>query len=154
MFRLHTLAHPDDTAALLARLRTIQPDSPRQWGRMTPHQMLCHLADSHRVALGERAASEAAPPIPRAMMKVIALYLPLPWPRNIETRPEVDQTKGGTHPSEFAADLVQVVQLTETLATRPERLARSHPIFGPMSVAAWQRWAYLHVDHHLRQFGV
>jgi hypothetical protein len=29
----------------------------------------------------------------------------------------------------------------------------SHPIFGPMSKADWLRWGYLHMDHHLRQFG-
>jgi hypothetical protein len=29
----------------------------------------------------------------------------------------------------------------------------THPIFGRMSEAAWMRWAYLHTDHHLRQFG-
>jgi hypothetical protein len=29
-----------------------------------------------------------------------------------------------------------------------------HPIFGPMSAAAWMRWGYLHADHHLRQFGL
>ena len=28
-----------------------------------------------------------------------------------------------------------------------------HPIFGRMSQRAWLRWAYLHMDHHLRQFG-
>jgi len=30
---------------------------------------------------------------------------------------------------------------------------RPHPIFGWMSEASWMRWAYLHTDHHLRQFG-
>jgi len=29
---------------------------------------------------------------------------------------------------------------------------RWHPIFGPMSRSDWLRWAYLHMDHHLRQF--
>jgi hypothetical protein len=29
-----------------------------------------------------------------------------------------------------------------------------HPVFGPLNVAAWLRWGHLHVDHHLRQFGV
>jgi hypothetical protein len=29
----------------------------------------------------------------------------------------------------------------------------THPLLGTMSNAAWLRWGYLHVDHHLRQFG-
>ena len=30
----------------------------------------------------------------------------------------------------------------------------AHPFFGAMSSSAWLRWGYLHMDHHLRQFGV
>jgi hypothetical protein len=30
---------------------------------------------------------------------------------------------------------------------------KAHPLFGRMSDADWLRWAYLHADHHLRQFG-
>jgi len=30
----------------------------------------------------------------------------------------------------------------------------AHPIFGRMSLWEWQRWGYLHTDHHLRQFGL
>jgi len=26
-------------------------------------------------------------------------------------------------------------------------------MFGRLSDAAWLRWGYLHMDHHLRQFG-
>ena len=28
-----------------------------------------------------------------------------------------------------------------------------HPIFGRMSDGDWLRWGYLHMEHHLRQFG-
>jgi uncharacterized protein HemX len=30
----------------------------------------------------------------------------------------------------------------------------AHGVFGAMSVADWQRWAWKHADHHLRQFGL
>jgi hypothetical protein len=29
-----------------------------------------------------------------------------------------------------------------------------HPVFQKMSAAEWGRWAYRHVDHHARQFGL
>ena len=61
---------------------------------------------------------------------------------------------GGTRPGDFAADVAQLEALLE-LITTPERTPdwQLHPIFGRMSEAAWLRWAYLHMDHHLRQFG-
>jgi hypothetical protein len=36
----------------------------------------------------------------------------------------------------------------------PHSLETAHGVFGLMSLADWQRWAYKHTDHHLRQFGV
>ena len=84
-----------------------------------------------------------------------ALYVPLPWPSGIQTRPEVDQELAGTKPVDFAADLAEQETLLEFVSTRPGGADwPRHPIFGRMSEANWLRWAYLHSDHHLRQFGV
>ena len=51
---MSTLANLQARDALLARLRVLRPDSPRHWGRMTPHQMVCHLTDAFRMAYSER----------------------------------------------------------------------------------------------------
>ena len=72
----------------------------------------------------------------------------------IRTRPEIDQELSGPSPAEFAAD----VEALEALMQRVSAAARDfawtpHPIFGALSNAGWMRWAYLHTDHHLRQFG-
>ena len=39
-------------------------------------------------------------------------------------------------------------------AADPAAVERAHGVFGAMALRDWQRWAYKHVDHHLRQFGV
>jgi hypothetical protein len=55
---------------------------------------------------------------------------------------------------DFAADVAQLEALLESAVTRIGTAdCPAHPIFGRMSEAAWLRWGYLHVDHHLRQFG-
>jgi hypothetical protein len=119
---------------------------------MSAQQMVCHLADAFRMAAGERPVSDATGPLHRTIFKWIALYLPLPWPAGILTRPEIDQEIGGTRPGDFAADVAEVESLIELIA-RGGRDWPSHPIFGRMSETDWMRWAYLHTDHHLRQFG-
>jgi hypothetical protein len=152
---MKTLARHADKTEILRRLNTVRPDSVRRWGRMSPHQMICHLNDSVRVATGERAVSPASGPLQVTLVKWIALYLPAPWPAGIQTRPEVDQEMGGTAPLDFAADVAEQIALLEFLATRPKSFTwPRHPIFGRMSQADWLRWAYLHSDHHLRQFGL
>ena len=49
---MKTLAKAPDAAELLDRLARLQPGSTRRWGRMTAHEMVCHLADGFRMAAG------------------------------------------------------------------------------------------------------
>jgi hypothetical protein len=121
---------------------------------MSAHQMICHLCDSCRMAMGEKPVSDATGRLQRTVVKWIALYLPVRWPSEIPTRPEVDQQVAGTRPVEFAADVAELEALLELVTTREKGFEWPvHPIFGRMSRGAWLRWAYLHTDHHLRQFG-
>ena len=54
---MKTLARAHDKEEILRRLKTIHPASPRQWGRMSAHQMICHLSDSFLAVTGQRHAS-------------------------------------------------------------------------------------------------
>jgi hypothetical protein len=151
---MKTLASAADKDELLRRLRTVRPESARRWGRMSAPEMVCHLADAFRMVLGHKPCAPVRVPLPRPVMKWIALYLPLPWPSGIRTVPEIDQTIGGTKPVAFAQDLGTVEALMERFLVQAGGLAgQTHPVFGAMSPADWLRWGYLHTDHHLRQFG-
>ena len=151
---MKSLAGQQDAAELLRRLRNVRPESPRRWGRMSAHQMVCHVADAFRVATGEKYARDNTTWASRTLVKWIALYAPFRWPGGIRTTPEVDQEAGGTRPGAFAEDVAQVEGLVEIVRSESIDIARQpHPIFGRMSQADWLRWGYLHVDHHLRQFG-
>ena len=153
---MKTLASERDQAEVVRRLRTLRPDSERRWGRMSAHQMVCHLSDGYRLLTGERTTTLARTPLPRLLMKWIALYVPLRWPADIPTTPDLDQDRGGTRPADFAADVAELEQLLRKVATdrRGHLAGQVHPIFGCLSESAWLRWAYLHADHHLRQFGL
>ena len=151
---MKTLARQREKTEILQRLREVRPESVRRWGRMSEHQMVCHLNYSLRMVTGEKAVSPATGLLQRTIVKWIVLYLPLPWPSGIMTRPEIDQELGGTTPVNFAADVAQLEGLLELITTRPPSFDwQLHPIFGRMSEASWLRWVYLHTDHHLRQFG-
>ena len=137
-----------------ARVRQLRPDSARQWGRMTPHQAICHLSDAFKLALDERPAEAIRSPL-KPVVKFIALQVPLPWPRGrIRTVPEAEQGVGGTPPTEFEQDRAELLALMSRFCASPGHYCPTHPIFGPMTAKHWRRWAYLHLDHHLRQFGV
>jgi hypothetical protein len=153
-FAVKTLANERDLAEIQRRLKTVGPDSKRRWGRMTAHQMVCHLSDSFLGVTGRRHLSVASGPLQRTVLKWVALHAPLRWPAGYPTRPEIDQAIGGTRPGDFARDVALLATLLSEFATDPPALdGLRHPVFGPMSTSEWLRWAYLHMDHHLRQFG-
>src|SRR4029453_1181393 len=148
-----SFAREKDRRELLARLKTVREDSRSRWGVMTAHQMVCHLGDAFLMMIGERRASDATGLLERPLVKWIALYAPVRWPAGILTRPELDQTVGGTKPEKFPVDVSRVELLMQRAASPADCETGLHPIFGRLSEAAWMRWAYLHMDHHLRQFG-
>ena len=127
---------------------------------MTAPQMVCHLTDAFRNILGERGASSSprrrATFVGRTFVKWMALYAPLPWPKGMRTHPLADQELGGTPPSgDFAADVLALEQACARFIAAGQSGSRpSHFIFGSLSEAQWCRWAYRHMDHHLRQFGL
>jgi hypothetical protein len=151
---MKSLARERDRSEILQRLKALDGDRPRRWGRMSAPQMVCHLLDAFHMMAGEKQVSDASTLASRTIIKFVALYVPAHWPQGIPTVREVDQEYGGRKPAQFAADLAQVATLVENVTRHTAGLhGRVHPIFGSLSERAWMRWAYLHTDHHLRQFG-
>jgi hypothetical protein len=149
---MKSLADPAVKKSLVDRIARLQPGSRRQWGRMSAHQMICHLNDSFRGVMGERQVSSSTSLLYRTLVKWIALYGPAPWPKGVPTRPEVEQGVGGTPPEDFDRDREDLIALIDRFGHRGVE-GYAHPMFGRLRRKEWLRWAYLHVDHHLRQFG-
>jgi hypothetical protein len=149
---MSTLSNPTVRSALTERLARLQPSSSRRWGRMTVHQMVCHLNDSFSVAAGARYASPATGLFQRTVMKWAGLHMPIPWPKNVPTRPEIEQGRGGTPPSDWDSDRFTLRRWITEFSDHRE--FGEHPAFGPMHREEWMIWGYRHVDHHFRQFGV
>jgi hypothetical protein len=118
---------------------------------MSVHQMICHLDDSYKFALGEKPVAVGSGS--RTLMKWFALNTPMKWPRGVPTVPEVEQGKGGSPPLDFRQDLLSLLATVDRFCDALPRPCLPHPIFGPMTLENWMRWGYLHSDHHLRQFG-
>ena len=142
-------------AGLEARVLRLRPDSVRQWGSLTPHQAICHMSDALRMSLNERPVASVAGTL-GPLIRFVALSLPVPWPRGrIRTVPEAEQGVGGTPPGDFERDRTELLELIARFCAAPaDGFCPTHPIFGAMTTDGWKRWGYLHMDHHLRQFGV
>jgi len=135
---------------LLDRLDRLTPDATPRWGTMTAERMLAHLADWMLMASGEIKTAPRGRVLRYPPLKQLAIYW-LPFPRGVATSPELI----GRAPLEWGIEHASVCQRVESFenlylkAEWPE-----HPVFGQMSPKAWGVFAYRHMDHHLRQFGI
>jgi uncharacterized protein DUF1569 len=150
---MRTLSNEQDCQELIDRVNRLGPDARARWGRMSAHQMICHCCDTFRMASGERPLTSRVTLLKRKVLMWGALYLPIPWPRGFRTRRELDQERGGTPPEEFEADRAQLTGLIQRFAQQKSDFGQ-HVLFGPMARPQWMRWAFLHTDHHCRQFGI
>ncbi len=147
-----SVSDPAALAQLIKRLDALRPESERRWGSLTPGEMVCHLGDAATSVLGRPGQGEGPS---RPLMRWVALYSPLPWPRGAKTLPRIDPRREGTKPGDFEEDRRRAAEGLRAVAKATEgALPAAHAVFGRMRAEDWYRWAYRHADHHLRQFGL
>ena len=127
---MKSLEQADCRSEILQRIQSLSADSPRQWGKMTVGQMVCHLTDGFQMATGARPVKETSSLWSRTGLKWIALSLPLPWPKGVPTLAEVDAFRDGTPPAELANDLERLERIVSGVRRVGQRRAlRSSPLF-------------------------
>jgi hypothetical protein len=141
---------PAVRSTLEARVRALRPDLAPRWGRMTVDQMLWHLNQGLSVALGALTAPPEPMPLPRRLVKFLALNLP--W---VKKGAPTSRAFLARETHDFDAERKRCLALIDAFATRPlAQCAADHPLFGPMNGRELSQLQAKHLDHHLRQFGV
>ena len=112
-------------------------------------QMLRHLDGGQRLLLDDGEF----PPMQRqsVLVRIIALKTPLPWPKGVPTardplEVDVPEDEFGVFKDRVLDGIRRFEEWEKTTDTP------IHPVFGDLTTWEWQRWAYRHADHHLRQF--
>ena len=101
---MKTLAIPQDRAEIESRLATLSLDDRALWGRMTSNEVVCHLREAFRMALGELTGIVPARPFPGKLVKFMALRVPLQWMRNMPTVSQIALGEGAPQPISFSID--------------------------------------------------
>lgn len=150
---MKTLGRREDVDEIIRRVRGLRAESARRWGRMSPPEMVRHLIAAFQLGLGEKSAVWPSRLLGRTVVKWLVLYAPFRWPKNV---PGPNTTRSA---EEQAVPLSAAIEELERIIPRfilskKRNAMLAHPFFGPLTDAQWNRWAYLHTDHHLRQFGL
>ena len=133
------------------RIALLRPDSPRQWGIMSPAQAAAHCSAGLELASGERKPPRKAVGwVLGWIIKPMALGNDSPMRRNAPTMIAVQDDRNLDVERERLRALVDrfVAAGPEGCTTHP------HSFFGRLTPTEWAILTYKHLDHHLRQFGV
>jgi oxepin-CoA hydrolase/3-oxo-5,6-dehydrosuberyl-CoA semialdehyde dehydrogenase len=151
----------DDAAfrdALLARhmwdaLGSLRADTAPRWGRMSPQQMVEHLAWIFEVSTGRASVECVYPEAKRERYKSF-LHDDTPMMREFRN----PALAAGLPPLQHAGLPEAIAALRREVehfldAARVDAPAM-HPTFGPLRREEWSRSHFKHVVHHLEQFGL
>ena len=147
------LYDPAAAAEVKARIASLRPDSPRQWGKMSVAQMLAHCIVSMEGAVGDRRPKRLLfGRLMGGLVKNKAIHGPDPLPRNSPTDPTfviVDER-------DLEQERARLLALVDRFAAGGAQKCTTHPhsFFGRLTPEEWAILMYKHLDHHLRQFGV
>jgi hypothetical protein len=148
---MKNLFQKDATDEVISRLDSLQPASPRQWGKMDAAQMMAHCSAALDMASGRLNP-------PRILIgRLLGPFIkPIfanekPFRRNNPTEKKLVVSD----PRDFAREQELLKQKVRQFHEGGELLCTKHPhpFFGDLTPAAWSRGMYKHLDHHLRQFG-
>ena len=135
---------------LISRIETLNENSKAEWGKMTIAEMLKHCILWEQMVSGEVKCKRVF--LGRIFGKMAlngVLKSEKPMMRNARSAPEVVAKEGV---ADITAGKKEWIERMQKNATSPQPYFM-HPFFGKMTKEQLGYHAYMHTDHHLRQFG-
>ena len=141
-----------DNDAFIARIHSLSKDSQPIWGKMTVEQMLSHCQAPIDVAFGDLQLRS------NFFMRLIGKMF-----KNKILNSNEFKKNSPTPPDFIRKDAYDFESTKAELISKFSRFAdlghssiksNKHPFFGEMSYEEWDKLHSMHLDHHLKQFGV
>ena len=136
------------------RLSRLTAATPRQWGTMDLPRTLRHLTFTFEMSLGEQVVPDKTIPVVRDLVYLVFFRCFTNWPKGRLKGPAYTcpPAQGGFD-AERAAVSDRMWRFVDSLEREPDREALN-PGLGHIPLTTWSRVHGVHLDHHLRQFGV
>ncbi|WP_413997623.1 DUF1569 domain-containing protein [Flavobacterium sp. W1B] len=136
---------------LIDRINKLKPESQAQWGKMNAAQMLSHCQGPIDVAFGDLKLK------PNFLIALLGKLFKNKilgageFKKSSPTAPQFIRKETIDFEQSKKELIFKITQFSEL----GEKAIKSnkHPFFGEMSFEDWDRLQYMHLDHHLKQFG-
>ncbi|MEO6520841.1 MAG: DUF1569 domain-containing protein [Mucilaginibacter sp.] len=144
---------PKMLQTLTSRVNNLSPQSQRQWGTMTPDQMLHHLNLATGSALEYFDLPDESYLLSRTLFKWLLIDVLSVQPKGLQVpltfKIPPKQHFDFEHEKKLLLEIITKACNSKTTANWGP-----HPFFGRMSDNKWGRLLTMHIDYHLNQFGV
>ena len=149
---MEDIFNKDDNQNIVERLNNLTAESQPLWGKMAVSQMLVHCQKPIDVLTGKLQLKGGLLGFLFGKMAKNNFLKMRGFGKNAPTHPKFKIKDS----PDFVSQRDLLVSMVETLGSLgPESIAiERHPFFGPMTNEEWGSLMYLHLDHHLKQFGV
>jgi hypothetical protein len=134
------------------RVQVLKPLSVAQWGTMNASEMLHHCSESLKQIMHANAVQRPSS-IKQNLLRFVFLRILSKFPKGAATRKDLDVKKSTLVVSDFEQELQQFISRLEVFGMQ-EKIFAMHPYFGNLTRRQWGIFTWMHIDHHLRQFGV
>ncbi|WP_293873321.1 DUF1569 domain-containing protein [Flavobacterium sp.] len=149
---MSSIFNKNDNEIIIARINNLTPESKVQWGKMNVAQMLSHCQAPMDVAFGMLALQS------NFFMQLLGKFFKnkiissKEFKKNSPTAPAFIR-KESCDFQKAKQELIEKITHFSTLGKNAIKNTQ-HPFFGKMTYDEWDTLQSMHLDHHLRQFGV
>jgi hypothetical protein len=141
-----------DNEIIIARINNLSPESGAQWGKMNVTQMLSHCQAPLDFTFG------STPMKANFIMQLIGKMLKkkvfsgTEFKKNSPTAPDFIRT--GTY--DFEESKKGLIERINVFSEKGQSAIKTtkHPFFGELTYDEWSKMHTMHLNHHLKQFGV
>ena len=149
---MKSIFNASDNQEIINRIESLSPESKALWGKMTVDQMLSHCIAPIDIAFGN--SSFKANFLMRLLGKMV---------KGKMLKQDVFNKNSPTAPSFIRSDKYDFEATKKELIGKIKQFEKEghaviknqkHPFFGTMTYDEWDHLHYMHLNHHLQQFGV
>jgi len=150
----HVDLNSSTSDAFIRRLSAIDSPDQRRWGSLDPAALMRHLTCVFEISLNERPPEKLFLPMPSFVLWHLFFVWFTQWPEGKIKAPESFMPNGdGDLEEERARCIAALHRFVDRLTTDPVQKGYS-PLLGNIPLRRWARVHGVHLNHHLRQYGV
>ena len=147
-----SIFNTDDNQKIIDRINKLTPESQAQWGKMNVAQMLSHCQAPMDVAFGNLNLKA------NFFMQLLGKMFKNKILNSAEFKKESPTAPAfiRNYECDFEQskkDLIERINKFSELGKKAIKTTK-HPFFGEMTHKEWDRLQSMHLDHHMKQFGV